>query len=250
VASDKTDTREGWWARHASTRRDLVRTGYDVYRWLEQSVSTKISVPRGGFPPSQLHTSGPTTSNAIALTFDDGPDPDLTPRVLDELGARNLKATFYVLGRQAEKHPEIVKRAFDEGHEIGTHTWSHRFLTTQTSKSILKELRTTDDLIQEITSARPVTLRPPYGGITKSLAAWTAHEFGYATVLWSVDSKDYDGIGTELITKRILDGAQAGSIVLTHDPLAETLAALPHVLDQLVDRGFVFTTVEELISVA
>jgi peptidoglycan/xylan/chitin deacetylase (PgdA/CDA1 family) len=215
---------------------------------LEQRVSSDFDVPRGGFPPARLHESGDPGSNLVAITFDDGPHPEQTPRLLDSLGERGVRATFYVIGMNAREHPDIVRRAFDEGHEIGSHTWSHRFLTTQTTRSIIEELRSTDEAIEEITSTRPVTLRPPYGAVTPRLAAWTAHEFRYETVLWSVDSKDYEDLSSDEITRRIRDHATGGSIILTHDPLANTVAAMPAVLDQLVDRGFEFATSNELIS--
>lgn len=219
------------------TRRDLVRRSYDLYRRAEQRVSSQFKVPKGGFPPTRLHQSGSGGANAVAVTFDDGPHPEQTPPMLDLLGERGVTATFFVIGQNAQRYPEIVKRAFDEGHEIGNHTWSHRFLTTQTTKSVEKELRATDRAIEEIIGVRPLTLRPPYGATTPSLAAWAADEFGYQTVLWSVDSKDYDGLDRDEITRRVIDNTIAGSIVLMHDPLPETVAAMPEVLDQLLGRG-------------
>ncbi len=243
--------RPGFWASHASTRRDMVRRGYDTLRWVEHRLSPGIDVPRGGFPLVPLHESAVTQDNRIALTFDDGPHPDQTPRLLDELGARGLRATFYVIGERAREHPDVVKRAFEEGHTIGSHTWSHRFLTTQRSGSIIDELTRTDQVVEEITGVRPSTLRPPYGATTPGLAAWTSYQFGYETVLWSVDSKDYDDDATvESVTGRILDQTVPGAIILTHDPLPHTIDAMTVVLDRFADRGLVLTTVDELISVS
>lgn len=234
------------WARHASTRQQLVRKAYDTYRWIEQRALPSVSVPRGGHPPARLHRSGDTTQPVIALTFDDGPDPELTPPLLDLLGERGIKATFYVIGRNAQRHPEIVRRAFDEGHEIGNHTWSHRFLTTQRTRSIVEELVKTDDVVSGIIGESPATLRPPYGAVTPSLAAWARHQFGYETMLWSVDSKDYEGADATEIVSRLVDQTTAGSIILCHDIVPATLEAMPEALDRLLDRGLRFVTIGEL----
>lgn len=233
----------------AHFRRDLVRRGWDVRRWIEQRVSPDIDVPRGGYPAVALHEAGASEGNAVALTFDDGPHPEQTPRLLDLLAERGVVATFYLIGANARQHPDIVRRTYDEGHEIGNHTWSHRFLTTQTTRSIVEELRSTDEVIFEIIGERPATLRPPYGATTKSLAALTAHEFGYETVLWSVDSKDYmDGATRDSVTERVTGQTRAGSIVLLHDPLPETLAAMSETLDRMTGRGFRYVTVGELLA--
>ena len=231
-----------------STKRDLVRRSYDALRWLEQRVSRSIEVPSGGFPPATLHTSGETDEPMVALTFDDGPDPDLTPPLLDLLAERGVKATFYVIGQNAQRHPEVVWRAFDEGHEIGNHTWSHRFLTTQRTRSIVEELERTDEVVAGIIGESPTTLRPPYGATTRLLAAWSLHQFGYETVLWSVDSKDYDGVGPEEITSRLADQSATGSIILCHDPMPATLEAMPGALDRLLGRGLRFVSVSSLLE--
>lgn len=212
-------------------------------------MSRSIEVPSGGFPPATLHTSAAQTDEpVVALTFDDGPDPELTPPLLDLLAEREVKATFYVIGQNVKRHPHVVRRAFDEGHEIGNHTWSHRFLTTQRTRSIVEELEKTDEVVAGIIGESPATLRPPYGATTRSLAAWARHQLGYETVLWSVDSKDYDGVGAAEITTRLVEQTTAGSIVLCHDPVPATLDAMPESLDRLFGRGIRFVTVAELIN--
>ncbi len=232
----------------ASTKRDLVRRSYDVLRWVEQRVSRSIDVPTGGFPPATLHTSVTTDDPMVALTFDDGPDAELTPPLLDLLAERRVRATFYVIGQNAKRHPEIVRRAFDEGHEIGNHTWSHRFLTTQRTKSIVEELERTDDVVAGIIGESPATMRPPYGATTRSLAAWSLHQFGYETVLWSVDSKDYDGVDAPEIIGRLTDQTAVGSIILCHDPVPTTREAMPEALDRLLDRGLRFVSAKDLVD--
>jgi peptidoglycan/xylan/chitin deacetylase (PgdA/CDA1 family) len=215
---------------------------------MEQRFSKEFDVPAGGYPPVEIREHGLPNASEVALTFDDGPHPEQTPRLLDLLGERGVRATFYVIGENARNHPEIVRRMFDEGHEIGNHTWSHRFLTTQSARSVKEELLSTDQVIEEITGTRPATLRPPYGAFTRSLAAWAHYDLCYQTVLWSVDSKDYEGLHRSEIADRVVEGAVAGSIVLMHDPLPETVAAISESLDRLIGRGIQFTTARDLLA--
>lgn len=240
----------GLWGRYAEARKQLVRGSYDVYRWVEQRVDPSFEVPRGGFGRRSPIRAVQTDDPVVAITFDDGPHPDQTPRLLDMLAERGVKATFYLIGANVSEHPDVAGRALAEGHELGNHTWSHRFLTTQRSRSISREVDSTHSTITDIAGSPPATIRPPYGAVTPSLAGWLDHQFGYETVLWSVDAADWEGPDHQTITERIVGATGNGSIVLCHDPLRPTVDAMPETLDRLLDRGLRFVTVSELLSMS
>jgi peptidoglycan/xylan/chitin deacetylase (PgdA/CDA1 family) len=191
-----------------------------------------------------VHVDGPF----IAMTFDDGPSEKLTPKLLDLLAARHIKATFFVIGQNVVEHPEIVARAAREGHEIANHSWSHPNLAKMSDDNIRRELRKTDDAIKEATGQRPTLMRPPYGSITNRQKHWIHDEFGYEIVLWDIDPLDWKRPGPAVVTNRILRETRAGSIVLSHDIHPGTIEAMPATFGQLTAKGFKFVTVSELIS--
>ncbi|MFL6516342.1 MAG: polysaccharide deacetylase family protein [Chthoniobacterales bacterium] len=186
----------------------------------------------------------------IAMTFDDGPQEKLTPKLLDLLAQHHIKATFFVIGQNAAEHPDIVARAAREGHEIGNHSWSHPDLAKMSDESVRKQLRQTDDAIKQATGKRPTLMRPPYGAITARQKHWIHDEFGYQIILWDVDPLDWKRPGPAVVTNRILKETRPGSIVLSHDIHPGTIEAMPQTLNQLEAKGFKFVTVSELIAMA
>ena len=195
---------------------------------------------------NSVHVDGPF----IALTFDDGPNATLTPKLLDLLAARHLKATFFVVGQNAADHPEILKRAVREGHEIGNHSWSHPNLGKMSDESVRRELQKTEDAIVAAIGKKPVLMRPPYGSITARQKKWIHEEFGYRIILWDVDPLDWKRPGPSVVTARILKETKAGSIVLSHDIHPPTIEAMPATFDQLMKKGFKSVTVTELLGMA
>jgi peptidoglycan/xylan/chitin deacetylase (PgdA/CDA1 family) len=195
---------------------------------------------------SSVHVNGPY----IAMTFDDGPSATLTPKLLDLLAARHIKATFFVIGENVAEHPEIVARAAREGHEIGNHSWSHPNLAKMSDQGVRSQLQRTDDAIKNATGMRPTLVRPPYGSITAREKRWIHDEFGYRIILWDVDPLDWKRPGPAVVRNRILKETQRGSIVLSHDIHPGTIEAMPSTLDALVAKGFKFVTVSELIRMA
>lgn len=193
-----------------------------------------------------IHVDGPF----IAMTFDDGPNEKLTPKLLALLAAHHIKATFFVIGQNVTEHPEIVARAAREGHEIANHSWSHPNLGKMSDEGVRRELRRTDDAIKEATGKAPTLFRPPYGSITARQKRWIHEEFGYEIILWDVDPLDWKRPGPAVVRNRILKETRAGSIVLSHDIHPGTIEAMPATLDQLEAKGFKFVTVSELISMA
>ena len=198
------------------------------------------------FTVNSVHVDGPF----IALTFDDGPNATLTPKLLDLLAARHLKATFFVVGQNAADHPDILRRAVREGHEIANHSWSHPNLGKMSDEAVRRELQKTDDAISSAIGKRPTLMRPPYGSITARQKRWIHDEFGYHIIIWDVDPLDWKRPGPAVVTSRILKETHAGSIVLAHDIHPPTIEAMPGTFDQLQKKGFKSVTVTELLSMA
>lgn len=206
-------------------------------------LSSDISSAKG-VTYSQVRTSLPY----IAMTYDDGPHPKNTPRLLDMLRKRNIKATFYVVGRNVNQYPQIARRIVAEGHEIGSHSWSHANLSKMSNAAIRKDLNQTRDAIASATGVQPRTLRPPYGALRSSQRLWVHQEYGYPTILWDVDPQDWKRPGPSVVASRILSKTGNGSIVLAHDLHKPTVDAMPATLDGLLRRGFKFVTVSQLLA--
>lgn len=193
---------------------------------------------------SKVNTSLPF----LALTFDDGPHPTNTPRLLDILRSRNVKATFFVVGTNAKRYPDILRRIVAEGHEIANHTVSHGNITKMSPDEVRSELRNANEAIVSATGITPRLFRPPYGAITSSQKSWIREEFGYPSILWSVDPEDWKKPGSSVVANRLVSGARPGGILLLHDIHAPTIDAVPMAIDQLLAKGFQFVTVTQLIA--
>ena len=188
--------------------------------------------------------------NYIAMTFDDGPQPQNTPRLLDMLRARNIKATFFVVGRSVDLYPQVVQRTVAEGHEIGNHSNTHRLLSKLSDAEIMLDLKRCRDAVVRAAGVQPRVMRPPFGGLRQRQRELVHSELGYPTILWEVDPLDWKRPGPSVVTSRILHGTTAGAIVLAHDLHAQTVDAMPATLDGLLQRGFQFVTVSQLLAMA
>lgn len=238
----------------APLKQESVRTQPNTnYR----TPSVQGPVPRNnvGNPSSNFSKDAGVTfsrvlvsGNYIAITFDDGPHPQNTPRLLDILAARNVKATFYVIGRSVDLHPGVLRRTVAEGHEIGNHSHTHRLLSKLGESEVRQEMQRCQDAVGRAAGVRMRTMRPPYGGLLQSQRELVHREFGYPTILWSVDPLDWKRPGPSVVTSRILSGTTAGGIVLAHDLHSQTVDAMPATLDGLLRRGFKFVTVSQLIA--
>ncbi|MDB6136231.1 MAG: polysaccharide deacetylase [Verrucomicrobiales bacterium] len=203
------------------------------------------SLPQGiRFSYSSCHVPGPFT----AMTYDDGPHPSLTPRLLDMLAQWNLKATFFLIGKNAAAYPRIVQRIVAEGHEVANHSWDHPALSKLSDAAVRSQLRRTHDTIFQACGVASLCYRPPYGAITAAQKAWIAREFGYPTIMWSVDPNDWRDRNAGIVSSRIRAGARAGAIILAHDIHATTVAAMPSTLPPLQQRGLRFVSVASLIT--
>jgi peptidoglycan/xylan/chitin deacetylase (PgdA/CDA1 family) len=181
----------------------------------------------------------------VALTFDDGPG-EHTGRLLDLLGERGVRATFFVIGEMVAQDPggQTTRRIVAEGHEIGNHTWSHPALAALPREAVRRELKNTDDIVERLTGVRMRMMRPPYGATDKAVAAVTRGE-GLAQILWNVDTLDWLDRNAAVVIRRA-GKAEPGSIILLHDIHRSTVDAMPAILDALSRKGYTFVTVSEL----
>lgn len=204
------------------------------------------SVPPAGAKVSYSQVS--ITQPVVAMTFDDGPHPVLTPRLLDILKERNIKCTFFVIGRSAKAHPQIIRRMIAEGHEVANHTWTHASLTSRSDDQIRQELRQSEDALVAAANYRPQLIRPPYGAVNARIKQLMFAEFGYSTIMWSVDPQDWRRPGVGVVTSRLVNGAHPGAIMLAHDIHPPTIQAMPAMFDQLLAKGYQFVTVSQLLN--
>lgn len=193
---------------------------------------------------TQCHVEGPY----LAMTFDDGPSGPNTPRLLDMLKERGIKATFFFVGENVAQNPQIVKRIVAEGHEVANHSWSHPQLSKMGDDAVHQELQKTQDAIVAACGVTPKIMRPPYGAFTERQRRWCNGEFGYKVILWDVDPLDWKVRNAAHVQSEILKQAVAGSIILSHDIHKTTVDAMPGTLDALAAKGFKFVTVSQLIA--
>lgn len=216
---------------------------------MAQAAAPAISLPKDASRRDSATVMAVKTSTpVVAMTFDDGPHPSLTPKLLDMLKARNLRATFYLIGNRVVTWPDIVKRIADEGHEIGNHSWSHPNLAKHSNASVLSQIDRTTDAIYKVTGRPPVTFRPPYGSFTKRQRLMLYQERNLPTILWSVDPQDWRRPGASVVAKRILKHSRPGAIILSHDIQSGTVKAMPNTFDGLTARGLHFGTVSQMMG--
>jgi peptidoglycan/xylan/chitin deacetylase (PgdA/CDA1 family) len=208
--------------------------------------STMPTVPPAGAKIGYSQVN--ITEKVVAMTFDDGPHPTLTPKLLDILKARNIKCTFFVIGRSAKTYPNIIRRMIAEGHEVANHTWTHASLTSRSDAQIRTELQQSEDALVAAANYRPHLIRPPYGAINTRIKQLMFSEFGYSTIMWSVDPQDWRRPGVSVVTSRLVNGAHPGAIMLAHDIHPPTIEAMPAMFDQLLAKGYQFVTVSQLLN--
>ena len=179
----------------------------------------------------------------IALTFDDGPHPRYTEQLLDGLKERNVVATFFVTGENAQNYPNIIRREQEEGHLIGNHTYSHIQLTFGNRETFREELVKTNEILENITGEKVSFVRPPYGSWDKSFEK----ELNMFPVLWNIDPLDWCSHNAECIAAKVVENAGDGDIILMHDYYDTSVTAALEVVDVLQKRGFQFVTVEEIL---
>lgn len=194
--------------------------------------------------PEAATASAVPGKGCIALTFDDGPHPETTERLLDGLAERGVKATFFLIGSQIEGQEGTVRRMEDEGHQVGLHTWDHVQLKGLSPEDICGEITRTREAVEPVTGPEAFMLRPPYGFVDSTLRECA----GVPIIGWSVDTEDWRDRNVSRIVEAALDGAEDGAIILLHDIYDTSVTAALEIADRLMDEGYWLVTVEALLA--
>ncbi|MBQ9756015.1 MAG: polysaccharide deacetylase family protein [Clostridia bacterium] len=187
-----------------------------------------------------------TNEKKIAISFDCAWGVDYTDQLLSTMKNENVKCTFFAVEFWVEKHPDYVKKIDEHGHEWGTHSATHPYMSKLDKQAVIKELSSSRQAIENITSKKVEVFRPPYGDYNDNLIQ-TATELGLFTIQWDVDSLDWKNLSASEIEKRVVSRVKNGSIVLFHNQGLHTAEALPNIIKSLKEKGFEFVTVGELI---
>ena len=179
----------------------------------------------------------------VALTFDDGPSPKYTPLLLDGLKERNVRATFFLLGKNVKENQELVQRMQAEGHLLGNHTYNHVQLNKIPETTARQEILKTNNEIYEATGKYPEYMRPPYGAWKKNMELCV----GMLPVFWDIDTLDWKSQNVDAILKAAGEEPEDGSIILMHDEYQTSVEAALLLVDRLKEKGYEFVTVDELI---
>lgn len=214
----------------------------------------KAVLPDGGFY-GPVFSEVRTSQKVVALTFDDGPYPPYTGQVLDILKEYQVPATFFVLGKNAEKHPDLVARIVAEGHQVGNHTYNHVDLLKLDRPGIIAEVDRTNAAIAKAAGQPPHVIRPPHG-FRDSVVIDVMTERKLKVVEWSVSSRDWTNPGVDTIVQRTVNKVRNGSVILLHDgdgvaaeaSRAQTVEATRQIIRELKTRGYRFVTVDEILA--
>ena len=203
-----------------------------------------------------VYWHGDINQKKIALTFDDGPNQPYTSQILDILKTYNIKATFFLIGKNVEAYPEVVKRMVKEGHSIGNHTYSHPELVLKLKSQIERQIKKAEEIIFKITGIRPHLFRPPYG-LDNPWVFVEAEKMGYLIIKWSVSGGNGGKeISYDKILNNVLSKVENGSIILLHDgnrlikeaDRSQLVRALPLIIEILENKGYQFVTIPELLG--
>lgn len=187
-----------------------------------------------------------TDKKQLAISFDCAWGVDYTDKLLETMKEEDIKCTFFTVEFWTTKHPEYVKKISEAGHEIGTHSSTHPYMSKLSKDAIIRELNTSSNAIEQITGIKPTVFRPPYGDYNDLLIN-TAKELGLYTIQWDVDSLDWKDLSVKQICERVIGRVKNGSIVLFHNQGLHTAEALPTIISQLKGQGYEFLTIGELI---
>jgi len=198
-----------------------------------------------------------TNEKFVALTFDDGPHPLFTNRLLDIFKEKGIKATFFVAGNKIEKHKKIISRMIAEGHELGNHSYSHKNLIFKKKSMIREEIEKTDRLLRELGVKGDIHFRPPFGRLLFAACSVIA-SLNKKVIMWNVPTRDFKESDPNVILKRIYKRIKPGAIIVLHDSGIErpgkkidrqaTIDVVKMLIDGLPKRGYEFRTISELIN--
>ncbi|CAK0758670.1 peptidoglycan-N-acetylglucosamine deacetylase [Azospirillaceae bacterium] len=182
--------------------------------------------------------------NILALTIDDGPEPIYDTEIIRILAEHNAVATFFLVGRNAARFPELVKAMVDGGNEVGNHSWSHPMLPSLLAQEQVDQIRKTNDIISTIIGKSVRWFRPPYGGYGNQVTS-LAHAEGLDTIMWTTDTQDWTNISPQQIVDRAADHLTPGAVILLHSTRRNTVLALPQIIEQAHAQNFRFVTMTE-----
>lgn len=188
-------------------------------------------------------SAGQIDQKKIAITFDDGPNADYTEMLLEGLKERGVPATFFLLGAEVEKYPEIVAHMKEQGHLIGTHSYEHVNLCNLSEAAAIEQVDKTNHAIYEITGEYPEYIRPPYGCWKSNLD----YDTEMIEVLWDIDPLDWKTSNSDVIKERVVSKAQENDIILLHDASESSVKAAFKIIDELQGEGYTFVTVDEIL---
>ena len=214
---------------------------------LDESQAAKINLDEYGNPIVITLMRGNSGRREVALTFDDGPHPVYTSKILSILQHYRIRATFFMVGFMMNKYPHWAKMTSQLGNEIGSHTYDHFRLTSLPDDEVVYQIKQSVDAIVEITGQRPRFLRPPGGRYDQAVLRRIA-EHKMAVGLWSYNSKDLDVTDPKKLYKNILDSVEPGSVILLHDGSDATIAMLPTLIEELQSKGYSFVTMSEMLA--
>jgi len=199
-------------------------------------------------PPRLFLVRGPRASGSVCLTFDDGPHPEHTPRLLDVLRREQVTATFFVIGERAAKYPQVTQRIVADGHAIGHHTYSHAEPRETSAKRLVSEVERTGRMLHQTVGFSPNLFRPPNGKLTPA-KVWSLWRMGMTVALWNVDPRDYTCASAEELGSRLRPyQPRGGDILLFHDDRPYAFGALPEVIERARANGLTFATVPDLLA--
>lgn len=199
----------------------------------------------------EYYRSVKTDTMQIAITFDDGPHPHLTQRILDILDRYSVKATFFMVGVNVVNYPDVAREVLARGHEVGNHTYSHDRLKNLSVEAIEREIGLCEDALEELCEYRPHLFRPPQGAVSTFVENCTDHN-DYTMVLWSLDTRDWECKNVDEIVESVLSRISPGDIILMHDYIghgSRTPEALEILLPRLIERGYEPVTVSRLLGI-
>ena len=198
----------------------------------------------------KVYRSVTTDKKQIALTFDDGPHPSLTPKILEILERYDVPATFFMVGQNIINYPDAARAVIKAGHEVGNHTFTHPHLPSLNEAAIMDEIGRCEDVLEELAEYRPHLLRTPQGALTPCLEKCLLDD-DYILVLWSLDTRDWDNKSTAYIVQTVLSSIKSGDIILMHDYIgynSKTPEALEQIIPALLADGYEFVTVSALLG--
>ncbi|MGC8832801.1 MAG: polysaccharide deacetylase family protein [Armatimonadota bacterium] len=231
----------------AGSRRERLRKARETsYKSVGDIEAQHAEEQKQGIVLKKLLRGDPTRKE-IALTFDDGPHPAYTPKLLDILDRYGVKATFFVVGMMARRYPNLVKEEAAKGHVVGNHTYHHVDLTKLSEEEIADEIQRCDAVLKRILGKQPRYFRPP-GGDYNAKIAQISQAMGHTMVLWTDDPGDYANPGEDVILERTLGRVRNGGIILMHDGIQQTIDVLPTIITYLRNKGYRFVTVDEMLE--